>query len=364
MKPKHALVAGGNVHAAGRAWQQAQSWMERLPDEDASYDDVMAAGRRPLRPDVRRLLRGFVEGFNAADATRVSAKGLHQQAEAAQAEQGDRLFRVPGGYDALTEHLARPLLVRGRVLLSLAVTTVRHGPPGIEAIANNTWGGPPVRLRAKVALVTLPLGILKTRRGPGAVKFHPPLPAAKREAIARLAMGRVIKVVVRFRDRLGAGLFSNVGPSVNFLHLSRASVPTWWVPAPAPSSCLVGWVAGPAADRFADRFADHDGSDVGRIHAAVESLARGLGVSPRRLTGGIEDALLFDWGRDEWARGAYSWEPRGAVDAPAALAAPVDSRLYFAGEATNTNGDLGTVHGALATGRRAASEILKRFSRR
>lgn len=361
IKPRHALVGRGEVHAAGRAWKQAQSWMARLPNEDAPYDDVIATAgrRRPPRPEVRRLLRGFVEGFNAADATRVSAKGLHQQTAASEAEQGDRLFRVVGGYDALPEHLARPLLAHGRVLLSVAVTTIRSGSRGIEAIVKGTWGGPPKKLTAKVALVTLPLGILQSRRGASAVRFEPPLPKAKRAAIARLAMGRVIKIVVRFHDRLGSGPLSNVAPSVNFLHLPRASVPTWWVPSPAPPNCLVGWIAGPAADRFAS----HHGSDAGRVRAAVEALARGLGVIPQALAGAVEDAFVFDWGRDEWARGAYCWEPQGTVDAPAALAAPVGDRLYFAGEATNTGGDLGTVHGALETGRRAAREIMRRFAR-
>lgn len=70
---------------------------------------------------------------------------------------------------------------------------------------------------------------------------------------------------------------------------------------------------------------------------------------------------MFDWARDPFARGAYSWIPAGALDAPTALAAPVADRLFFAGEATDAGGDSGTVHGALASGLRAADEILARL---
>jgi monoamine oxidase len=40
------------------------------------------------------------------------------------------------------------------------------------------------------------------------------------------------------------------------------------------------------------------------------------------------------------------------------LAASLDDTLFFAGEATNTEGHHGEVHGAIATGERAAREIL------
>jgi monoamine oxidase len=76
------------------------------------------------------------------------------------------------------------------------------------------------------------------------------------------------------------------------------------------------------------------------------------------VTAAVEDARVFDWSADPWARGAYSWIPVGALDAPAALAMPLAGRLFFAGEATDLVGDPGTVHGAMTTGERAAGEIV------
>jgi monoamine oxidase len=69
-------------------------------------------------------------------------------------------------------------------------------------------------------------------------------------------------------------------------------------------------------------------------------------------------AWFHDWQADPYSRGAYSYVPAGALPARRALADPVEDTLYFAGEATDLLGYGGTVHGAIASGRRAARQIL------
>jgi monoamine oxidase len=68
--------------------------------------------------------------------------------------------------------------------------------------------------------------------------------------------------------------------------------------------------------------------------------------------------LVCDWQADRFANGAYSFVPVNALPAQRALGAPVADTLFFAGEATDAEGASGTVHGALATGERAAVELL------
>jgi monoamine oxidase len=72
----------------------------------------------------------------------------------------------------------------------------------------------------------------------------------------------------------------------------------------------------------------------------------------------VIEAYTHDWTNDSWAQGAYSYIPAGAMDAPAVLAATVEDTLFFAGEATETSGRGASVHGAIATGHRAAAAIL------
>ena len=65
---------------------------------------------------------------------------------------------------------------------------------------------------------------------------------------------------------------------------------------------------------------------------------------------------MHDWSDDPFSRGAYSYIKVGGLSARAALASPVEKTLFFAGEATATDGQGGTVNGALVTGERAARE--------
>jgi len=65
-----------------------------------------------------------------------------------------------------------------------------------------------------------------------------------------------------------------------------------------------------------------------------------------------------DWFADAYARGAYSYVPAGALDAPERMTHPVEDTLYFAGEHTDVTGHWGTVHAALSAGSRAAAAIL------
>jgi len=68
--------------------------------------------------------------------------------------------------------------------------------------------------------------------------------------------------------------------------------------------------------------------------------------------------IRTSWSADPWARGSYSYLPVGATPAlRAALAQPINGRLFFAGEATSSDAPA-TVHGALASGQRAAQEVL------
>ena len=63
-------------------------------------------------------------------------------------------------------------------------------------------------------------------------------------------------------------------------------------------------------------------------------------------------------GIDPFSLGAYSYVKVGGEGCQKTLGAPIENTLFFAGEATDTSGNNGTVHGAIASGKRATQEIL------
>jgi len=64
------------------------------------------------------------------------------------------------------------------------------------------------------------------------------------------------------------------------------------------------------------------------------------------------------WGVDPFARGSYSYALPGMAGCRAILAAPVDDRLFFAGEACS-QGDFSTAHGGWITGVAAADQLIE-----
>jgi len=193
---------------------------------------------------------------------------------------------------------------------------------------------------------------------PGAVRFNPEL-KEKQEAVGKLAMGMAMKVVLRFRERFWEqGVFQTqpLGgrlPPLGFLHSRDEYFPTWWTSLPVRAPILTAWAGGPAAERLALRGEEFV---VGR---ALDSLSRLFGLDRELLADLLVAWYTHDWQADPYARGAYSYIPVGGLDAPRLLAEPVEDTIFFAGEATDLDGQNGTVHGAMASGRRAADEIIR-----
>lgn len=137
----------------------------------------------------------------------------------------------------------------------------------------------------------------------------------------------------------------------DFVHDPRAAFPTWWVPSPARAPVLVGWAGGPAAERLAGL------APAAVVARSLEALAGAMAVPLRSLERRLEAWREHDWQRDPCTLGAYTYVAVGGTGAPQALARPLDATLFFAGEATDADA-IGTVDGALASGRRAAQRLL------
>jgi monoamine oxidase len=333
---------------------------EPLLEDDAPVDRSMVAriaAARDVGRGVRDMALAYVEGFHAAEPARASARALSQQQRAAAAVDGDRLGRVREGYGALVAQLVRDA-GEARLRSSHVVTRVDWRRGRVTLTVRSALTGRPLpALLARRALVTLPLAVLQGRTA-ARVRFVPQLPATKRRAIAELAMGNVVKVALRFREPWWQPLEQRLGSELSFLHERRAALPTWWRPRPFAAPMLMGWAAGPAAARL------HERPPLAQARTALVSLVRTLrgvrGVAGARIAELVQAWHVVDWAADPFAGGAYSWVPVGvgASEAQAALGETVGDTLYFAGEATDSQGASGTVHGAIATGIRAADALL------
>jgi monoamine oxidase len=169
-------------------------------------------------------------------------------------------------------------------------------------------------------------------------------------------MGKVIRVVFRFRHRFWEAIAPPENPktlaNMSFLFSDDEWFPTWWTTMPDPSPIITGWAPFRAGERLSGQSTDFV------VEHGLSTLAHLLRVSPSTLRNYFEAAYFHDWQSDPFARGAYSYGKAGCEGAQQTLAEPVEDTLFFSGEATDTSGHNGTVHGAMASGYRAADEIL------
>jgi monoamine oxidase len=117
--------------------------------------------------------------------------------------------------------------------------------------------------------------------------------------------------------------------------------------------CIEGFFGG----RFAREL--EDAGDGALAAEAIDEVVALLGSDFRRKLKPLAESR---WGHDPFARGAYSHALPGHAGDRAVLAAPVDGRLFFAGEATSPN-FFSTAHGARDSGERAAGEVVAAFAR-
>jgi monoamine oxidase len=346
------------IFAAIHNWQGADRTLQSLLDERFA-DERWAAARQHIR--------GYAEGFDAAEVDRVSIAWLRQTELASAKIDGDRQFRVLDGYDRVVTWLADNLGETVDVRLRTVAREIcwQHGHVDVRLELPD--GAPLGEISARRALITLPLATLKRSfddpESAGAIRLLPE-PPGKREALAYLEMGPAMKVVLLFNeifwDALPNARWTNhqliALPRLSFLFSDDPVMATWWTPHPVVAPMLTGWAAGPRAARLAtlknDEIADE----------AVAALSRALGVSRRDLEMLLVGKFVHNWSIDPYSSGGYSYVCAGGLAAPAALADALEDTLFFAGEATDSRGETGTVHAALQSGYQAAQAIARTFS--
>lgn len=242
---------------------------------------------------------------------------------------GEEDYRILEGYGAIVEALGLGLEIRTESV----VRRVEWGEAGV--VVTDAAGH---AYRGRSAVVTLPVGVLQA----GDVEFDPPLPPAKRSALAGIGMGPVAKFIYRFAEALT--------PEEIHAIYAAGNPPMWWSPSAAqPETEAHVWTALVSGDGAVEllRLGEEDA-----LERALEALRIEVGRPGLRPI----EARLVDWSADPYAMGGYSHVRPGHYGARELLAEPTPP-LFWAGEATAQDERAATVHGALLSGERAAVEV-------
>lgn len=309
---------------------------------DLSFAEYL--NRRPLSPEQRGALIGYVEGFNAADHRQISVASLAAQQQAEDAVDGSRLYHVVGGYDQIAHYLARRIAARGgSIRLGERAREIRWRSGRVNVLTVNG------SFTAPQAVVAVPLGVLQSER-----ILISPRPEATLAAAAELRMGNVCRFTLLFRERFWAGLAPQPAlADLSFLFAFDQVPPVWWTPHPESGNSITGWIGGPRSAALAAL----EPRDLGRL--ACETLARIFSIDAHEAQQQLLGCYTHNWQNNPFILGAYSYVAAGAMDASRRMTEPLADTLYFAGEHTDVTGHWGTVHAAIRSGLRAARQILE-----
>ena len=326
----------GELTPQGPIWERMAEvfkYMNPHRKKDRSFQgflDENPGGARLKRE--RALARGFVQGFFAADTTRISEKSLAQQGDPTEGATESR--RIVNGYAALIDYLRCD--VAGNIRLGVAVRRVVRKESFVSVFDQRGE-----EYSARAVIVTVPLPMLQDET----VAIEPEIPTILRAA-RQLVMGNVTHVNVVVKERF----WEKKAKQLSFVHAPTRPFNVWWTKHPLLAPLITGWSGGRPALQLAES------GDV--ESSTIRELALVFGMRRSRVESLIESIHRHDWTHDPNFRGAYSYVGVGGSSAPRVLARAFDNRIFLAGEATDS-GSSGTVEGALATGKRAALKVLQ-----
>lgn len=337
---RHVAKDGASFKQLPDPWGVFAQVLDRVQPQD---DDTSAATfleQNIVEPATRELVRELVEGFEAAPLASVSIRSLFSDAQAL--AEDDSQFRVKGGYGKLVDFCLEKLLqAKVEVRLLSRVTRVKwqlHGPVEV------TVSGASTEVHARACIISAPLPILQDPEG---VHFEPAVRAWS-SPLARLGMGHAARVMLQFRRDFA----EHAAPRDAFIHQPSALFETFWAVENESFVQWTAWAGGPKAEELARESTEQ------RKHLALASLAALLGLPEATVSLALVCPIQHhDFSNDPQIRGAYSYCRPGGTSAARALSAPIGGALFLAGEATDHEYP-GTVAGAIASGKRAAEQVL------
>jgi monoamine oxidase len=306
------------IHAIDAFYDRAEQAAEKLRREgrDEAASNYLEAGNR-WNPMIDAL-SSYINGCEL-DAVSIVDMDAYEDTEIN--------WRVRRGYGALMAAYGASC----PLALNCEVTLIDHS--GKQIRIETSQGV----LTTDKVIVTVSTNLIANE----AIRFHPALPA-KVDAAIGLPLGLADKVMLALDEPEALPKDGNLRGAT-----MRTAMGSYHL-RPFGQACIEGYFGGSFAWELED-------AGPGAFAAqSIDEIAALLGNDFRRKLKPLAESR---WSHDPFARGSYSHALPGHAGKRALLAAPVDGRLFFAGEATSPN-FFSTAHGAGDSGERAAKEVV------
>ncbi|MEM9203978.1 MAG: NAD(P)/FAD-dependent oxidoreductase [Actinomycetota bacterium] len=250
--------------------------------------------------------------------------------------QDDRKFVDSSWYDVIDDLASES--TRSRIRYETPIVRIEHGADSVTL-----WTQADASHTADVALVTVPIAMLQQRR----IEFVPPLPDDKQREIDKEHMPAGLKVFIEFSERFYPDLL-NLGSMLGSI-LGSSGDSTYYdatLGKPTDRHILGLFTQGARADRYVA-----NGDDDAIAQYVLDELDE---IFDGKASCHHLRHVVQNWSAEHWIGGSYSHRAASAKT----LAAPVGTRLLFAGEAMHPGGKTIAVQGAVESAELAVAQLL------
>ena len=324
-------------------WNAVQNFVNGLPNFTGGNTVQTAAA---VSTRAQALLNSQTGNFYGTTSDRIGARGLAESLKLSKRDTKQLMTRANPWQDIIISRFSE-------VIPSIVLNTVVKKIDWSSTLITITDSNGKEYTATKV-IVTVPLSILKN----GDITFTPGLDATKTSALAKFKMDAAMRIVLDFKTNFW-GLDSSY-------IWGGSTVPQYFNSGVGRSKFFRSMALTIYGQRAEQLSALSDYNKVLTILAELDAVYQGQATRfIRRDLDNPNDStnllyLVKDWTKDEYIKGGFSYPLVGTTNADRKdLSLPLADKLYFAGEATDVDGDSGTVSGALNSAARVVEEVVK-----
>jgi len=340
---EYKAVKGNMIRVANGDWKTqgdfTVGWDElikkmNLVRKDLTMDEFLEKNFSEEKySDLRTSVLRFANGFDLADTSRASVLALREEWMGEEDEQ----YRLTGGFDQLTNYLAKECLRSGCIINTASpVTEIKWQKNDVNVIASNKM------YDAARVIVTASLGLLQSGRS---IIFQPDIDHYF-HAARKIGFGSVVKVMLEFTE----AFWEKKKKGIGFLFTNEI-IPTWWTQLPSCYPLLTGWAGGPQALPLENK------DDETILDLALRSLSNVFQKTIEEINELLVASAVVNWKNDSYSKGAYSYDMVESIQAKKLLNIPIDNTIFFAGEGFYEGSSPGTVEAALVSAKNVAERI-------
>lgn len=312
--------------------------------------------------DMQRIVNAWLGNTYGSSASNIGASAMGEALSLISHDKKEIMLVTNPLSDVLTSRYSKAVK---RVQLNSPVKNVNYSEDIIKLTLENGEQEEVTKL-----VVTSPVTVLKD---PAKMSFTPSLPAPKLNALSRIGMDPSMRVIIEFTRHNFFQIPDGSGPMPAFIYGGN-EFPSYFFPGIGRSNknlTVSLTINGDKAQELSD-IADDEPDNVLKNNLIVSQILSEMDVvfdgkaslNIRRrafeppATEGTIISVVKDWTKVPYIGGGQSYPLVGGTnDDRVELAAPIGTKVFFAGEATEFTGEFGTISGAIKSGQRAAEEL-------